>query len=169
MIKSNEYHKNLSTINWGKLKEKEFKLLCIDLDNTLDFPDRETKYISPDLRLLLKEIDLLGFELIIFSNNYEERVKSFADLTGYKYISYARKPFPKNYKHKYLNKYNKKEIVFIGDKIITDVIGGNLFGGYTILVDPLTKDKKHWYTKIMSLIENTFRGITRFKKGCYFD
>ena len=59
--------------------------------------------------------------------------------------------------------------MFVGDKIVTDVIGGNLFRGYTILVDPLTKKKKYWYTKFMNGVEAAFMWMTGFKRGRYYE
>ena len=50
------------------------------------------------------------------------------------------KPLPFGF-IKIKNKYNleKKEMCMIGDQLMTDILGGNSFGMYTILVDPLGK------------------------------
>ena len=59
--------------------------------------------------------------------------------------------------------------VFIGDKIVTDVIGGNRFGSLTILVDPLYPLPDKWYTIIMHNIEKVITWIVGFKRGKYYE
>ena len=43
MIKPNIYVQTVFDIDYKKLKEKGIKLLCFDLDNTLDVPDKVTQ------------------------------------------------------------------------------------------------------------------------------
>ena len=161
--KPNEYHKNIESINFKKLYKKD-AIICFDLDNTLDIPD-SGKIIDEKTEKFLRDLENQGYKVIIFSNNHEERVNVFANNKFECYHS-VKKPFQKNYK-KILK--NNKNVIFVGDKIVTDIIGGNLYGGYTILVDPISPAKKQWYTKIMVYSENIFRTITRFKKGDYFE
>lgn len=171
MFKPNIYVKHVSQMDLEKLKVNKVKLLCFDLDNTLDIPDCETKEIEPEIAKFLDEVEAAGFEVLIISNNsIKNRVASFADLRGYNYIEWARKPFQKQYKKSsIISKYEKHEVCFIGDKIVTDVIGGNLFGSYTVLVDPLYPNKKHWYTNIMNFAERSFCTLVKFKRGVYYD
>ena len=68
-----------------------------------------------------------------------------------------------------IKSFNKKEVAFIGDKIVTDVIGGNIFGSTTILVDPIIKGNTHWYTFIMNSSEKIFNTIINFKRGKYYE
>lgn len=165
--KPNEYHKNVSSINWDKLKQQGFTIVVFDIDNTLDLPDKET-IITDDLLKYIDMVSSFSFEIIFFSNNTDDRVASFGKHFSHPCIANARKPFRKNYKSNFKDK-DASKMVFVGDKIVTDVIGGNLHGGYTILVDPLTTQKKYWYTKIMTFVENVFRKIFRFEKGKYYE
>ena len=66
----------------------------------------------------------------------------------------------------------KKEMVMIGDQIVTDVLAGKRFRIMTILVDPLGKKdlkitglNRYWEDKIIRRYEK--RG--EFKRGSYYD
>lgn len=167
LIKPHEYHKDVSSINWQKLYNQGKRVAVFDIDNTLDLPDKET-IVSPELKAYINKVETIGFEVYFMSNNHEDRVVSFTRNFCNKYSYDANKPFQKSYKT-LLKDVDNKTVVFVGDKIVTDVIGGNLFKGYTILVDPLTKKKKYWYTKFMNSVEVAFMWMTGFKKGRYYE
>ncbi len=171
MYKPNLYVKHVSDIDYKKLKAKNIKLICFDIDNTLDVPDRITTILEANIEQTLNTVNDLGFEVLLFSNNsLEDRVASFAALVGYPYVAFARKPFQKNYKNNaIINKYQKDEIVFVGDKIVTDIIGAKRFGSYAILVDPLCPKNKKWYSIIMQMSERVFTTIVGFKRGKYYE
>lgn len=170
MFKADTYVKSVLEIDLQKLKANGIKLLCFDLDNTLDYPDKETKTILPKITEFLDEVEK-DFEIYIISNNsIESRVSSFAELRNYQYLAAARKPFLKKYNNnKILNSFEKNQICFIGDKVITDIIGGNRFGSHTILVDPLFPRSKHWYSVVMMVVEEIFTKLVGFKRGKYYD
>jgi HAD superfamily phosphatase (TIGR01668 family) len=170
MFKPNIYVPHVKDINYIELQKANKKLLCFDLDNTLDPADNMTVEIDVEVKNALERIENLGFHVYIISNNsIKERVDSFKTLSGLEGIHFARKPFQKNYvNNEVISSYNKDEVVFIGDKIITDIIGGNLYGSTTILVDPLVVKKKKWYTIIMNISEYIFCKIIRFKRGNYY-
>ncbi len=171
MFKPNIYVEHVEDIDYSKLKEKGIKLICFDVDNTLDMPDRETVEIESKVEATLNEVEALGFEILLFSNNsIENRVRSFANLRGYEYVAFARKPFQHNYKnHAKIAKYQKEEVLFVGDKLVTDIIGGNAYGSSTALVDPLYPSSQKWYTVIMNTAEKVFTAIVGFKRGRYYD
>lgn len=120
------------------LKEVGMKGLIIDLDNTLipwnkAFATEEVKdwfelFISSEI------------ELLVISNNQVDRVTTFAYPINMPYIGRAKKPFPTAFKQA-CNTLQLKtsEVAIIGDQLLTDVLGGNLAGLYTILVDPLVR------------------------------
>ena len=85
----------------------------------------------------------------------------------------ALKPLPKNLR-KIKKKYNlkKKEMVMVGDQIVTDILSGNLFNIMTILVDPLgEKDLKITYfnRKIENRIVNYYQKRGLFERGKYYE
>ena len=70
-----------------------------------------------------------------------------------------------------LHHLKKKEMVMIGDQIVTDVLSGNNFHIKTILVDPLgEKDLKitGLNRKIESKIINRYQKRGVFERGNYY-
>lgn len=140
--------------------DKGFKLILLDIDNTIDVPDV--------LRVGSKEahdyIDYLiesGFEVVLFSNNYKKRVKAFIGDKNYNYHYWALKPLPFSYLY-IMVKYKLKpnQIISIGDQLLTDLIGANLCGIYTIYSNRY-QEKDSFTTSINRKIERfIFKYIT---------
>ena len=87
---------------------------------------------------LFKHLKEIGFKCLLLSNNKEKRVRSFADQVGAKYIYKAGKPKPSGYKRAMeILKTKADSTVFVGDQIFTDIIGANLAGIRSILVEPI--------------------------------
>src|SRR5699024_6386750 len=79
-----------------------------------------------------------GIQITIFSNNNKNRVTLFADPLDTPYIYNAKKPLPFAFqKAREAMHLEKWEIAVVGDQLLTDILGGNRAGYYTILVDPL--------------------------------
>lgn len=170
-FKPNLYVEDATKIDYKAMEQMGIKLLCFDLDNTLDIPDTITTELIPICEKTLDLIAETNLEVLITSNNsIPNRVKSFADLIEKPYIAQMQKPFQKKYKTStIINSYQPKEILFIGDKLVTDVIGGNRYGSYTALVDPLVSNKKHWYTHIMTIADKIYQLLIGFKRGRYYN
>ncbi len=170
-LKPNIYVEDTSQIDFEQLEAYGIKLLCFDLDNTLDIPDRITTELVPICVETMKKVEQTNMKVFITSNNsIPDRVKSFADILEVPYIAKMQKPFQKKYKSStILQKYHPNEVIFIGDKLVTDVIGGNRYGSKTILVDPLVSSKKHWYTRIMSVSDKLYQYLIGFKRGRYYN
>ncbi|WOO86413.1 YqeG family HAD IIIA-type phosphatase [Mollicutes bacterium LVI A0039] len=170
-FKPHTYVEDTTKIDYKAMEAMGIKLLCFDLDNTLDIPDHITTELIPICEETLRLVAETNLEILITSNNsIPNRVKSFADLIERPYIQKMQKPFQKKYKSSsIINKYQPKEILFIGDKLVTDVIGGNTFGGYTALVDPLVSNKKHWYTHIMNASDVLYQTLIGFRRGRYYN
>lgn len=168
-FKANAYTKSVHDIDYAKLREQNVRLLCFDLDNTLDKPDRLTEQVDLQITELLeglrKEFDIL----IVSNNKLEGRVESFASKLDLPYVEAMNKPFQKSYKNnEIINKYGKENIVFIGDKIVTDVIGANIFGSRAILVDPLHPKSKKWYAFMMSVVDGAVWKLSNMERQNYF-
>lgn len=170
IFRPNEYKINVNDIDYDELMKKNIKLICFDVDNTLDYPDNMTTELLEDIQKLFTKLETYDFEILLASNNtIRNRVKCFADIVDKEYIEAMGKPFQKKYqKNLTINKYAKSEIVFVGDKIITDVLGGNRFGSYTILTDPLFTKKGKPHQKVLNFIDRTFCRIIGFKRGEYY-
>lgn len=79
-------------------------------------------------------------QVTIFSNNKENRVTVFAEPLKTPFVYKANKPLPRAFRRAQKTmKLNKDEIVVIGDQLLTDILGGNRAGFYTILVVPIVQ------------------------------
>lgn len=170
IFKPSMYRKNIFDINYEKLKEKGIRCLVFDLDNTLGLLDNEK--CPRNVKKLIKSLQD-DFLIFIASNNNMRRIKPYMEDLGVGGVSLAMKPSTRGLR-KIQKKYNvkKKEMVMIGDQIITDVLAGKRFHIMTVLVDPLGKKdlkitgiNRYWEDKIIRHYEK--RG--KFKRGNYYD
>ncbi len=157
----NQHEKSIFAITPEQLKQRGIKGIITDLDNTLVEWDREfATHEVIEWFALMKQHGLL---VTIISNNNEKRVKSFSDPLGIPFIFQARKPFRKAFKKALQTmKLSKKEVVVIGDQLMTDVFGGNLYGLHTILVIPVASTDGLW-TKINRFMERRILNWMRHK------
>lgn len=134
------------------LKEHHIHLLVCDIDNTLvphdvAVPDEKAKRF-------IQGIQDAGIKVVFISNNVEERVATFAEGLGADVYPFAMKPLPKTY-WKMLKEQgvDKREVAVLGDQLMTDILGANIVGLYTILTAPVvTRDLS--FTKFNRIFEN---------------
>ena len=119
------------------LARRGFRLLLADLDNTLvpygvPLPDETLKAWRNDL-------NAHGVTLFVLSNNRREnRPRIFAEGLDVPYIGHAGKPkTPSFVKAMEQMGVTRKQTAIVGDQVFTDVLGGNLAGVSTILVEPI--------------------------------
>jgi HAD superfamily phosphatase (TIGR01668 family) len=134
------------------LKENGIKGIITDLDNTL-VGAREAN-TNPQLVEWLKLVASLGFKVVIVSNNSKIRVAAFSGAIQIPYIYRAQKPLNKSF-HKALQLMSlpPEATVVIGDQLLTDVLGGNRMGLYTILVTPISLQDESFFTRMNRRIE----------------
>lgn len=133
------YFSSLDKIDFNKLQSKGFKIVLMDIDNTIT----PHGAIKPDsyAKSQVSRVTETGMECIIFSNAKKKRMEPYAHQINLEFIPSPRKPTSKGIKY-LLNKrsdLDKSEIVIIGDQIFTDTLTGIFAGVTTILVDPITK------------------------------
>ena len=155
------YKKNIYEINYEKLKKMGKKYLFFDLDNTIisylqNKPTKENK-------ILFDKLKKMGFEVFIFSNSPSNRLEPFEKELYVIAFSVSMKPLKKGYK-KVLNMYDKDKCVFIGDQIMTDVIGAKRNGLYVIFIDRIN-NKEPIYTKFWRFFE--FFVLKRYERKKY--
>lgn len=141
LFKPTMYKKNIFDINYQKLKEMGIKCLIFDLDNTLGLLEHKT--CPRNTKKLLKSLQD-DFLILISSNNTRDRIQPYLKELGIGGVSFSLKPSTRGLR-RIKKDYNlkKKEMVMIGDQIVTDILSGNRFKIMTILVDPLgEKDLK---------------------------
>ena len=127
-----EYVESVFSIDYKKLHEKGYKAIIFDIDNTLVPHGKDS---TKEVEELFQNLHNIGFKTLLLSNNCEERIKRFIKNIDTLYICDAEKPKTHNY-IKAIEKLNidKKQAIFIGDQIFTDIYGANKSGIDSILV-----------------------------------
>ena len=132
--------RRLSDIDADMLRKLNIRFLLLDVDNTL------ASYISHEpvegAVAWVKEMQRQGFKLVIVSNNYKKRVEPFSKNFGLPFITFACKPLPFGYlKAKKLLKAPAEACAIIGDQIYTDIVGANLCGMKSVLLEPVEAER----------------------------
>lgn len=163
------YYDKIFNINYKKLKELNIKYLFFDVDNTIlkyseNIPNEEIKKLFDKLK---KE----KFICILFSNSANSRIKKISEFLNVESYTFCMKPLKKEYK-KVLKKYPKKNCVFIGDQIMTDVLGAKRNNFYVILLDRIDS-KEPITTRFWRIIENKIiKKLNKkynFSRGKYYE
>lgn len=155
-IYPNLYVKKTEDITIEILIKNKIKLLILDVDNTLiDY----YKNMSEEVINWAKEMKGQGIKLYILSNtNDKKKVEEVAKKIDVQYKHFGMKPLKRGFK--YIEKQTNiksENIAVVGDQIFTDVLGGNRCKMFTILVDPIDKQKDYWYTAWKRPIENRIK------------
>ncbi len=166
----NSYYENIYSINYDALKKKKIKCIMFDLDNTLALIDEG---IPPEKVIKFMKNLNKSFDTYIISNNNRKRIEKFCRHFDSEFVAFALKPLSKGFRQiQKMKKYRVEEMCIIGDQLMTDIFGGNRFGCYTILVDPLGK-KDLKVTTLNRFLENRIlkklskRGI--LERGKYYE
>ncbi|HZZ66050.1 MAG TPA: YqeG family HAD IIIA-type phosphatase [Candidatus Baltobacteraceae bacterium] len=141
MLGPDRFAVRLHEISLMELSNAGIRGLIIDLDNTI-LGFHETELAAEHLAWVQEAHDR-GFQMVMVSNNFSDRVRGIAAQLGIGCIPNALKPLPFGFlraiRHLQLP---RRHIAVVGDQLFTDVLGAKLCGGlYTILTEPIeTKD-----------------------------
>lgn len=155
------YIDNYRSLNVQKLLDRGIKVLVCDIDNTLVAHDQP--HPDDDVKQFITNIKKSGIRVVLLSNNVKERVFTFAkDLDVVSY-PFARKPLKVSYV-KMMKECgcNASEIAVLGDQLLTDMLGANRFGLYTILTNPVAH-KDLTCTKINRQVENMIFKVLKMR------
>lgn len=137
LLRPDCYLTSVHAIDLAALRRDGIRVLLLDLDNTL-LP-RDTDVVPDELKEWAAELRLRGFRVWLVSNNWHERVQRAARELGFELIDKAIKPLPFGFRRALaLAGATRSEAAVIGDQVFTDILGGNLLGIRTILVQPLS-------------------------------
>lgn len=145
------YRRRITDVTAEDLRRLGASCVLLDVDNTL------TTHDAPELdSLVLDWLDTMReqFVLVVVSNNSEERVAPFAEKIGLPFHALARKPLPGGFwsagaEHCMAT----EECVVIGDQIFTDILGANLAGMKSILLEPIELETKQKFIAFKRKIE----------------
>ncbi|MEK8129362.1 YqeG family HAD IIIA-type phosphatase [Paenibacillus filicis] len=139
-------------IELDMLWKQGYRGIITDLDNTL--VGAKAPLATPELIDWLKVVGQIGFQVVIVSNNQRDRVTKFAEPLSLPFIYQARKPTNVSFRRALqLMKLQPEQTMVIGDQMLTDVLGGNRLGLYTILVSPIAIADEGFFTKVNRRIE----------------
>lgn len=135
----------------SQLQEMGIKAVFSDLDNTLLAWNKfET---AKEMDKLNKRLAAAGITLVVISNNNAQRVGKVLNPYGISFVAASRKPLPFAITKKREEMgLTKKQVMMVGDQLITDMQAGNLAGVQTVLVKPLVETDK-WNTRINRFFE----------------
>ncbi len=122
------------------LKEMGIDAILLDVDNTLAPPTEKTPYEG--VQQWIDTIKNSGFAVVICSNNFHSRITPFSESVGLDCVAMSMKPFPIGFNRAKKKLHEKpKAVVVVGDQIYTDVLGANLAGMQSILLEPRSEEK----------------------------
>lgn len=151
-------------IDLEQLKREGIRGIMTDLDNTL--VGAKVPLATPELGTWLEQVRTQGFQIVVVSNNNEARVRAFAEPLRLPFVSRARKPLNAAFSRALrMMSLRPQETAIVGDQLMTDVLGGNRLGLYTILVEPIAASDESWVTRNVNRnLERAFLSRLR-KKG----
>lgn len=135
-----EYFDSTYSIDFERYYKMGYRAVIFDVDNTLVEHDA---LADERATALIKGLMEMGYQVCFLSNNDEERVKSFNENLGANYIFKAGKPLAKGYnKAMEVMGSDRKNTLFVGDQIFTDIWGANNAGIRSVLVQPIAKHEE---------------------------
>lgn len=110
--------------------------LLLDLDNTLiPYGSYEER---ADVMRWAADLRRAGLRLYLLSNARGHRARFWVDKLGFEGVGMAGKPNPRAFRRALgVLGLPPHQVGMVGDQVFTDVLGGNLAGMRTILVQPL--------------------------------
>ena len=126
----------LTDVTPDDLRRMGAKAVGLDIDNTMAWDSTYTLF--PGVRDWVRRVREAGFPVVIVTNTYEHRAKSFSKkLGGVPYISKAGKPGRACFeKAAAALGVELGEFAMFGDQLFTDVKGANLSGAIAVRVRP---------------------------------
>jgi uncharacterized protein len=148
-----EHDRDVQSIDLDKLKRLGITHLIVDLDETLR--KRNSDFIPDSSIKWIEDVKKKGFNVCISSNNpFAWKLKDIEKKLSIPCSMLALKPLPISLRHamKMLGSGVSNTAV-IGDQLFTDILGANLLGVYSILVNPITGAEKGIFRRIMRWLE----------------
>ena len=149
------YKETVFDVDYNKLYEEGIRLILTDLDNTLiSYKENE---VTLELMCWINDRKREGFEIIIVSNNSSvKRVREFAEKLDIAYVARAKKPLKGGFKKALKlasRKYENKEILAMGDQLMTDVFAANRMNYVSVLVKAIDRKTEKWTTRFNRMLE----------------
>jgi uncharacterized protein len=127
---------NILQLTPATLSHYQLRGLVLDIDDTI-IPVKTTT-AAPELLEWLAEIRQVTKLWLVTNNPHRRRIEAIANSLNLPYFLSAAKPSRKKLRQA-VNDMDLpyQQVAMVGDRIFTDVLGGNRLGVFTILVDPI--------------------------------
>jgi uncharacterized protein len=127
----------LQDVDPAALSRRGIRGVLLDLDNTLVAWKRSE--LEPEMEEWVRAALADGLKICIVSNTWRRtRIHAIAEKLGVPYILRAWKPRRGSLRRAMdVIATRPSETAVIGDQIVTDVVGGNRIGAYTVLCVPM--------------------------------
>lgn len=146
------YRRCITDVTAEDLHRQGAKAVLLDVDNTLTTHD--APHLDDAVRDWLTRMQEEGFKLIIVSNNSPQRVEPFARSIDLPFAACARKPLPMGYRAAAVALgVSLRECTAIGDQMFTDILGANLAGIPSVLLEPLQQETEQKFIVFKRKIE----------------
>jgi len=127
--------KSAYEIPYEDFYKRGFRGIIFDIDNTLVCHGAPANARAKELFARLHE---MGFSTCLISNNSKERVQPFAEEVRSHAVWKANKPSRKNYAEAMRRMgTRRKNTLFVGDQLLTDIYGANRANIISILTAPI--------------------------------
>ncbi len=148
--------RSVTDLDPEQLRAAGVRGVILDLDNTLVAWDAAAP--TPGVRRWVADLQRAGLAACIVSNGFTPRLTTIAAALELPVVGTAVKPAPWGLRRAMrLMHTTPAQTVLVGDQLFTDVLGGNLLGLHTVLVEPLST-KEFVTTRIVRRLERLLRG-----------
>lgn len=145
--------KDVTKISIALLEKYKIKALILDVDNTLTV--HGSQLVEEKITNWIAFMKSNGIGLFLVSNNSNERIAPFAKKIGLDYIAMGMKPMTRGFTRAIKSfSLDPASVAVVGDQIYTDILGGNLKGLFTILVNPFELENNIFF-KLKRFLEKS--------------
>ena len=131
------YASSILALDPGGLVADGIRGLILDLDNTV--VEWNAPAPAEAVRQWVGRVRAAGVQMCIVSNNFSSRTQAIGRALDVPVVAAAVKPIPWGFRRAMaLMGTQASRTALIGDQVFTDILGGNLLGVCTILVEPLS-------------------------------
>ena len=150
-FRPDQFVTGVCAIDLDALRAKGVKAVLLDIDNTV-LP-QSSRVCPVTIAEWVNALPAAGFSVMFVSNNWHADVHERVQQFGHGVTAKAMKPLARGFREaaRALG-VTPNQCAVVGDQIFTDIVGGNLIGATTVLVQPLsTTDLLH--TRVLRRIE----------------
>ncbi len=157
------FYRRVEDITQNDLQQMGIQGVLLDVDNTLS-PHGDPTPLPTALQWVYG-LQAAGIKVLIVSNNKTERVAPFAAKFGLDFISKAAKPLPSGFRRGQDRLgLPREKLLVVGDQLFTDILGANLAGMPSALVEPIEPENKPLF-RVKRWLEKPLLRHGRRKRG----